>query len=191
MSLLIRLVIRKPDKTKNMSTPKKPPLNDWGKPWYVTTSKTAIARSPSISRRYSNLVFSELTERIRVLTNPEDTSRIYLQTWLLSIQQVFECWDPQAMDLLGCMVLVFGEPWNCGLVHGCITFLLVFGHAPVARLFSGFVLTGHYLNPVRWFPLPPHEFNSLWCSQPLMIANMLTILECMNTGCLIYGVSWG
>ena len=37
--------------TKNISTPIKPPGNLFGKAWYKTTAKHAIARKPSISAR--------------------------------------------------------------------------------------------------------------------------------------------
>ena len=49
--------MRKPDITKNTSTPTKPDLKMLsGKAWKRTTEMTAMARSPSISGRYLRLL---------------------------------------------------------------------------------------------------------------------------------------
>jgi hypothetical protein len=45
-------VIRKPEITKNTSTPMKPPGMAFGNAWKFRTSITAIARRPSTSGRY-------------------------------------------------------------------------------------------------------------------------------------------
>src|SRR3954468_7133408 len=45
-------VIRKPEITKKMSTPMKPPSSAVGNAWYSTTEPTAMARRPSMSGRY-------------------------------------------------------------------------------------------------------------------------------------------
>ena len=47
-------VIRKPEITKNTSTPMKPPGMAFGKAWKCRTSITAMARRPSTSGRYFN-----------------------------------------------------------------------------------------------------------------------------------------
>ncbi len=44
--------MRKPEMTKKMSTPIKPPFIQFGNAWKPTTVKTAIARKPSMSGRY-------------------------------------------------------------------------------------------------------------------------------------------
>lgn len=44
--------IRKPEMTKKISTPMKPPFIDDGKAWNMTTERTATARRPSMSARY-------------------------------------------------------------------------------------------------------------------------------------------
>ena len=49
--------IRKPEMTKNTSTPTKPDLKMLsGKAWKSTTEMTAMARSPSMSGRYLRLL---------------------------------------------------------------------------------------------------------------------------------------
>ena len=50
------LEIKKPEMTKNISTPIKPPVSHLGKAWKPTTDKTAIARRPSMSGRYAMCV---------------------------------------------------------------------------------------------------------------------------------------
>src|SRR4029453_4423493 len=45
-------VMRKPENTKNTSTPMKPPGRAFGKAWKFITSITAMALRPSISGRY-------------------------------------------------------------------------------------------------------------------------------------------
>lgn len=45
-------VIKKPDKTKNTSTPTNPPGIKFGHAWKITTTPTAIALNPSISDLY-------------------------------------------------------------------------------------------------------------------------------------------
>jgi len=47
------VVMRKPEMTKKTSTPTKPPGTIQGKAWNKTTDPTAMARSPSMSGRYT------------------------------------------------------------------------------------------------------------------------------------------
>src|ERR1041384_903297 len=44
--------MRKPEMTKKISTPTKPPANTPGNAWKPTTASTATARRPSMSARY-------------------------------------------------------------------------------------------------------------------------------------------
>ncbi|BBH52774.1 hypothetical protein JCM31447_12170 [Fluviispira sanaruensis] len=54
--LYIIVEIKKPEMTKNISTPMNPPGFNTGKKWNKTTDSTAIARNPSISGRYSKFL---------------------------------------------------------------------------------------------------------------------------------------
>ena len=64
--LKMMVEMRKPDITKNTSTPTKPDLNMLsGKAWKSTTEMTAMARRPSISGRYLRLRCEpELTDEL-------------------------------------------------------------------------------------------------------------------------------
>lgn len=54
--LKMMVEMRKPEMTKNTSTPTKPDLKTLsGKAWKRTTEMTAMARSPSMSGRYLRL----------------------------------------------------------------------------------------------------------------------------------------
>ena len=48
--------IKKPEITKNISTPINPPTSSVGKAWKQTTQRTAIALKPSMSGRYLGCV---------------------------------------------------------------------------------------------------------------------------------------
>ena len=50
------VVIKYPDRTKNISTPRKPPGSQAASMWKIMTAKTANARMPSKSGRYFNVV---------------------------------------------------------------------------------------------------------------------------------------
>ena len=55
--LKMMVEMRKPEMTKNTSTPTKPDLKTLsGKAWKRTTEMTAMARSPSMSGRYLRLL---------------------------------------------------------------------------------------------------------------------------------------
>ena len=55
--LKMMVEMRKPEMTKNMSTPTKPDLKMLsGKAWKRTTEMTAMARRPSISGRYLRIL---------------------------------------------------------------------------------------------------------------------------------------
>ncbi len=45
--------MRKPEMTKNTSTPVKPPRRRFGERWKATTDRTATALKPSMSGRYA------------------------------------------------------------------------------------------------------------------------------------------
>ena len=64
--LKMMVEMRKPDITKNTSTPTKPDLKMLsGKAWKRTTEMTAMARRPSISGRYLRLLWEfELTNEL-------------------------------------------------------------------------------------------------------------------------------
>ena len=55
---LVKMIVqmRKPDMTKNTSTPQNDPKTLSGKAWKRTTDMTAMARSPSMSGRYLRLL---------------------------------------------------------------------------------------------------------------------------------------
>ena len=59
-------VIRYPDRTKNVSTPRKPPLKPLAPKWNAMTPPTATARSPSSAGLWPKVVGSPASEGARV-----------------------------------------------------------------------------------------------------------------------------
>src|ERR1700712_3900054 len=85
-------VMRKPEMTKNTSTPMKPPLNAPNPKWYSTTGITASARSPSMSRRLPNVCMTLLVrvvcrKKVKKMVPQRDTTFLQPFSALLALHR--------------------------------------------------------------------------------------------------------